>query len=95
MSLVAKRRGADTWQVLLPELLKTAGSGPAATEMVGHLFCSGSGLLQLCLVHWQPIIDTQVQTASRESCVPFFPHPQIALHFLEKDPPYSASLAPA
>eukprot|EP00891_Asterochloris_glomerata_P003358 jgi/Astpho2/3358/Aster-x1142 len=34
MSLVAKRRGADTWQVLLPELLKTAGGGPAATEMV-------------------------------------------------------------
>ena len=68
MSLVAKRRGADTWQVLLPELLKTAGSGPVATEMVGNLFCPEAGVLQLCFVHWQPNIGVKVQTSSRKSC---------------------------
>ena len=94
MSLVAKRRGADTWQVLLPELLKTAGSGPAATEMVGNLFCSGAGSLQLCSVQWQPIMGVTMQTSIKKFWVQLSSLAHYTAH-IGVCPPYSASLPPA
>ena len=75
--------------MLLPELLKTAGGGPAATEMVGNLFCSAAELLQLCSGQWQPIIGAGLQPFQHEVLCTALLHDHIALHTSEDGPPHS------